>query len=273
MAEALFAQMCAGVDLSVEVASAGLAVIPGEPAASLMTQTARRFNLSDRLAAHRSKAAVNALLAKFDLIVCMSANHLHGLSYSVPLEKLRLLGGGIPDPFGGDARDYDICANQIAAYLPSILREISGCPCEIRAMTADDLPDVVRLDHLCFSVPWREEDLHRMFMRKEACALVAVRHGQAIAFAGASQVLDQADVSHIAVHPDWRKQGIANALLARMHVCLVMRGCHEIQLEVRQSNEAAIALYRRHGYTTVGCRKNYYTKPAEDAVLMTLMLF
>ena len=84
-----------------------------------------------------------------------------------------------------------------------------------------------------------------------------------------SVVLDEGNLDNIAVAPDYRRRGVADALLGavtgfgRAHLAALL-------LEVRASNAPAIALYEKHGFAAVGRRKNYYEAPKEDAILMTL---
>lgn len=91
-----------------------------------------------------------------------------------------------------------------------------------------------------------------------------------LGYAVVSVVLDEGNLDNIAVAPEHRRQGVADALLSaltgfgREHLAALM-------LEVRASNAPAIALYEKHGFTAVGRRRNYYDAPREDAVLMTLI--
>ena len=93
-------------------------------------------------------------------------------------------------------------------------------------------------------------------------------NGQVLGYAGLQVVLDEGYIANIAVDPKWRRQGLAGELLevycrfAQAHLAF-------LTLEVRASNEAAIALYVKHGFVQAGVRKNYYQDPKEDALIMT----
>ena len=94
-------------------------------------------------------------------------------------------------------------------------------------------------------------------------------NGRAIGYAGLTVVLDEGYINNVAVRSQFRKNGVASALL---DVFIRFAQAHELAfltLEVRASNEAAIALYKKHGFEEVGRRKNYYEDPKEDALLMT----
>jgi ribosomal-protein-alanine N-acetyltransferase len=84
-------------------------------------------------------------------------------------------------------------------------------------------------------------------------------------------VLDESEITRIGVFPRFRRQGIADSLICAAREALAALGVHEINLEVRRGNLSAQALYRKHGFAEVGCRKNYYQKENEDAILMKLI--
>ena len=102
--------------------------------------------------------------------------------------------------------------------------------------------------------------------------LAAERDGAAVGYVGCQTVLDEGYITNVAVSPDCRRQGVARALLDELKARAVQAGLSFVTLEVRASNAPAIALYEGAGFVRVGVRKNFYTAPAEDAVLMTLFL-
>ena len=91
-------------------------------------------------------------------------------------------------------------------------------------------------------------------------------------YVGMMCVLDEGYIANVAVSPDWRRQGIGDALIAELLRRAVSRELAFVTLEVRAGNEAAKALYAKHGFVPVGLRKKYYASPTEDAVLMTKFL-
>lgn len=138
-------------------------------------------------------------------------------------------------------------------------------------MTAQHLPAVAALEKICFPAdPWSNELFREALENPSVAVLLAQRaDGAILGYAVLSAVLDEGNVDNIAVAPDCRRRGVADALLSaltafgRAHLACLM-------LEVRSSNGPAIALYEKHGFQAVGRRKNYYDAPKEDAVLMTL---
>ena len=131
---------------------------------------------------------------------------------------------------------------------------------------------LARLERRCFSVPWTKgmfrEELENPSARLWGC----VEEGELLGYLGLQWVLDQGEILSVAVDPSCRRRGIARRLLALALEECERRALLSLSLEVRQSNEAARALYRGFGFETVGRRKNYYTLPREDAILMTRKL-
>ena len=140
-------------------------------------------------------------------------------------------------------------------------------------VTAAHIPQIEQLERQCFSMPWTAELLRSQMKDAQHEFIAALSpDGTVLGYVGMMYVLDEGYISNVAVDPDYRRQGIADALID----CLVercrMHGLSFVTLEVRAGNEPAIALYRKHGFDPVGLRKNYYDRPKEDAVLMTKYL-
>ena len=137
-------------------------------------------------------------------------------------------------------------------------------------MAERHLAALVEIEKACFHAPWSESMLREELGK--GIFLVAERDGQAVGYVGCQTVLDEGYITNVAVSPDARRQGVARALLAELTAAVRTRGLAFITLEVRASNAPAIALYEGAGFGRVGVRKNFYTAPTEDAVLMTLFL-
>ena len=102
--------------------------------------------------------------------------------------------------------------------------------------------------------------------------LTAEADGAVVGYVGMLYVLDEGYISNVAVRPDHRRRGVAEALLAALEARGRALMLSFLTLEVRERNAAAIALYEKRGYRITGRRKNYYEKPTEDALIMTLTL-
>lgn len=137
-------------------------------------------------------------------------------------------------------------------------------------MDKSHLTQIAEIEKECFSSPWTvpmlEEELNNL------CASFIVAQGEdgtVLGYAGLHVAVDEGYIDNIAVREDYRRQGVGQALLGAF-----MRFGQEklafLTLEVRPSNEPAIQFYMKHGFVQVGRRKNYYTAPREDAILMTL---
>ena len=137
-------------------------------------------------------------------------------------------------------------------------------------MTADHLDEVAELERVCFTTPWSRNMLAEELDNYLSAFLVALDNNDKVAgYAGLQAVLDEGYITNVAVRPDCRRQGIAGKL---MQVFLdFAKGNHLafLSLEVWASNYDAIALYGSRGFRSVGCRKNYYEHPREDAIIMT----
>ncbi len=141
---------------------------------------------------------------------------------------------------------------------------------EILPFTATHIPRVAEIERLSFSEPWSEAALTLMHESPHCHAVVCIdgASGEPIAYGGMEYVLDEAELTNIATHPDHRRRGCAKAVLSALEAFAAVNGIRKIWLDVRSSNDAAIALYRSLGYTESGIRKNFYRFPTENATLM-----
>ena len=131
------------------------------------------------------------------------------------------------------------------------------------------LPQLEELEKLCFSLPWTIEQLRSQLPDEHHIFLTALEGEHLLGYVGMMSVLDEGYISNVAVAPEARRKGIGDALIEELMRRAELLGLAFVTLEVRQSNAPAASLYEKHGFTTVGKRKNYYDLPREDAVLMT----
>lgn len=142
-------------------------------------------------------------------------------------------------------------------------------------MTLADIPEVVAIDRLSFSLPWPERSYRYELTENSASRLIVAEvsaspRARVVGYVGLWLLVDEAHVSTIAVHPSDRGRGIGEALLLAALDLAGRLGAEVATLEVRASNAAAQALYQKHGFSVVGRRPGYYKDNQEDAVLMTL---
>ena len=138
----------------------------------------------------------------------------------------------------------------------------------ITTMGEQHVAQVAALEKLCFSDPWSEKSVGSELENPLSLWLVAEEEGAVWGYVGSQTVMGETDMMNVAVHPDYRNQGIATALIVGLVEELLRQGSHCLTLEVRASNETAIRVYERLGFTELGRRKNYYRNPREDALIL-----
>ena len=145
----------------------------------------------------------------------------------------------------------------------------------VRPMTLDDLPAVMEIDRLSFSLPWPERSFRFELTGNDASHLLVAEmpvggEARIAGFLGYWLLVDEMHISTLAVHPEMRGRGIGELLLQAGLEQAWIQGADMSTLEVRPSNKAAIALYSKYGFDLVGRRRKYYQDNNEDALLMTL---
>ena len=143
---------------------------------------------------------------------------------------------------------------------------------ELKRMTDAHVSQVAEIEKLCFSDPWSENSIASELDNRLSLWLVAVDGDTVAGYIGSQSVLDEADMMNVAVHPDYRRQGIGRDLVLALADALKEKGIRGLMLEVRQSNAPAIALYESLGFCQVGLRPNYYRNPKEDALILRKVL-
>ncbi|MDQ0232851.1 ribosomal-protein-alanine N-acetyltransferase [Metabacillus malikii] len=139
----------------------------------------------------------------------------------------------------------------------------------IRAMGKDDIEEVYQIELLSFSTPWSKDSLYYELEQNLFAKYVVVEYkGRVIGYCGLWVIMDDAQITNIAVHPEYRGKKIGEALLQFSLQLSKELGAKRLSLEVRVSNHIAQALYKKLGFETGGVRKNYYTDNLEDAIVM-----
>lgn len=140
----------------------------------------------------------------------------------------------------------------------------------ISFMNEEDIDGILDISSVSFSISWSKDSYIQELTNPVAKYFVAKFDNKVVGFAGTWIVLDEAHITNIAVHPDYRKKGIASKLLVELINYCRNNSCTGYTLEVRRSNKAALALYEAHNFQQAGIRKGYYEDNKEDAVLMWL---
>src|SRR4051812_27686158 len=132
------------------------------------------------------------------------------------------------------------------------------------------LDDVLAIEEASFTSPWTREMYVAEFQNRDVshCYLAKHQDGQTVGFCSFWRIVDELHINNLAVAPPFRRSGVATALLTRVLADWAKLGAGRATLEVRRSNDAARLLYERLGFSVVGVRRGYYTKPIEDAIVL-----
>ena len=139
---------------------------------------------------------------------------------------------------------------------------------EIRKMIADDASQVAELERQIFPDPWGERDIFQYICGSGGMCYAAVSEGRVLAYILGRVIAPEGEVYRIATREGFRRRGIAYRLLDYAVKCERGRGLETLFLEVREGNIPARNLYHSYGFREVGVRKNYYSNPTENAIVM-----
>jgi len=142
-------------------------------------------------------------------------------------------------------------------------------------METRDLPDVLAIETVSFPNPWHETTFRGEIQNEGiSCPFVVIHKSleRVIGYIVYWKVRDEVQINNIAVHPDFKRMGIGEAILRDVIEAGVEEGVHYVSLEVRPSNLAARKLYAKLGFEFIGLRRHYYSNPDEDAIVLCLSL-
>ncbi len=245
----------------IKVCSRGI-FANGEPVSKNSAAVCRECNID--ISAHISTPLSPEDLDA-DRFYCMTTSHRQILlSVGIEESKVFVLGDGIPDPFGGSIEDYRYCRDEIFARIDNL----DICKILIKNAIHSDITDIAALEKECFSSPWSENAIEES-MNLSTRFFVAETDGKTVGYLGVSAVADEGYITNIAVTEAYRRCGIGRMLLEKCFEMSKELSLVFISLEVRTSNTAAISLYEKMGFSAEGRRKNFYTHPTEDAIIMT----
>jgi ribosomal-protein-alanine N-acetyltransferase len=134
----------------------------------------------------------------------------------------------------------------------------------------DEIDSILAIEHASFTNPWTREMYQAELQNRGVSFCFLARHagGQTVGFCSVWRVLDELHINNLAVLPEYRRAGVATALLERALEQAAASGALRATLEVRRSNDPARLLYERFGFAVAGIRPAYYTKPVEDALVL-----
>lgn len=136
-------------------------------------------------------------------------------------------------------------------------------------MDIQHVDGVVTIENLSFKTPWTREALvYDITQNRCAKYRVILMDERVVAYGGMWVMLDEAHITNIAVHPEFRGMGFGNEIMKDIINCAINSGVKDMTLEVRASNIAAINLYNKFGFQEVAIRRGYYQDTNEDAIIM-----
>ncbi len=213
------------------------------------------------ISSHISCPLTKELLDWADEIICMSPSHKQILE-SVGINA-QVLGKCISDPYGCDTDTYRDCRDEIIREIDSLFSPFSIIPIKHR-----HIKDIATLEKVCFSTPWSEQTITDAY-KTGTKFFVAEKGNKVLGYVGLSAIIDEGYITNIAVFPEYRKMGVGSALLKCLFNFAKEKELSFISLEVRESNADAISLYKKFEFIEEGKRKNFYSLPTEDALILT----
>lgn len=139
---------------------------------------------------------------------------------------------------------------------------------EVRAMQKKDIDSVHQIECLSFRTPWSRWSLASELKNEVAHYRVLTVDDTVVAFCGMWVMFDEAHITNIAVHPDFRGRGLGKKLMLETMRAAISFGASSMTLEVRQSNVVAQRMYAEFGFEKQGQRRGYYSDTGEDALLL-----
>ena len=145
------------------------------------------------------------------------------------------------------------------------MRQVTSITC--RVLTHELLPAVLALDQICLGGLWTEAGYQREIESPNSDLLVLLANNQVIGLGCIWAIVDEGHITTLAIHPDYHRQRLGQLLLIQLLQKARQRSLTHATLEVRASNQSALALYQKFGFQTAGRRKRYY-KNGEDALIL-----
>ena len=265
LAEGLFKKYLRENNITdIEVTSAGVGAFPGDAVSinSILVAVNRGVDIS----AHRARNINPEHLLTTDLFFCMSDSHKQVLMRHCDESKIVVL--NVPDPYGRPIEIYEECAKILESQFSEIVERINNTTL-IREMQENDIAEIAQLEKECFSEPWSENSLRDELTNETARFYVLRDCENLLGYIGANNICNEVYITNVAVNSKCRGKGYGKILVNHLIKQSELERAFFITLEVRKSNESAIKLYEKCGFKLIGERKNFYSKPTEDALIYT----
>ena len=265
LAEGLFKKYLQENNITnVEVGSAGVGAFPGDAVSinSILVAGNRGVDISE----HRARNINPEHLLTTDLFFCMSESHKQVLLRHCDEDKIVIL--NVPDPYGRPIEIYEECAKQLESKFPEILERIQNTVI-IREMAESNIKEIAELEKECFATPWSETSLRDELTNETARFYVLRDNEKLLGYIGSNNICNEVYITNVAVNSECRGKGYGQKLVNHLLKQSELEKAFFATLEVRESNENAIALYEKCGFKKIGERKNFYSKPTENALIYT----
>lgn len=249
---------------NIKCKSCGLAAFTGDSVSTNAVEAAKELGAD--ISNHRATAVNPYIIDETDLAVCMTERHKTALLSYFPDCRAVVPQREISDPYGGDIDVYRQCAAELADYIGRLLDVLTA---EIVPMNENHVSQIAEIEKLCFSAPWTEDGIKEELGNENSHFLSAVCGEKILGYIGVQEICGEAYIANVAVRPEYRRMGLGERLISEATEGAKTRLCEFITLEVRKSNAPAIALYRKEGYNIAGERKNFYSDPVENGLIMT----
>ena len=267
MAEGIFKAKASDFLDTLTVSSCGIGAFPGDAVSFNAVLALNKMGID--ISHHRARQINEYIIDEADKIICLSSNHYNALKSICP-NKLILLGDGIQDPYMGDEMVYEECAKKIEMAIDSLLK--SDMLFTFDTMKSEDIKYVADIEKSAILDPWSEKSFISQVEKSYSFNIVCKYLGKPIAYLCTDFVIDEFEICTIAVDEKFRQRKIGKKLLTMLIEEANDRNAKLITLEVRASNAPAISLYEKMGFENLGTRKDFYSKPKEDAYIMTKYL-
>lgn len=199
-----------------------------------------------------------------DLIICINESHHQYLKTYFPYIQTPAVVMK-HDPGDPSGMPPEVYAKSVKAMKDSIAEILT----EIKPANISMLDELDAAEHICFTHPWEKDSMEFALKDDTYTFLTASINGRLAAYGCTMTAADECTIMNIAVLPEYRSRGISTVLLNELINDGISRNASRFFLEVRESNTKARSLYKKFGFSETGIRKNYYSDPSENAIIMT----
>ena len=139
---------------------------------------------------------------------------------------------------------------------------------QIELMNKNHIDGIMEIEKDSFAIPWTRASVEKELINKFAYYVVAIEDNNVLGYGGMWHIVNEGHITNIAVHKNYRQKGIGNAIVNALVDIAKEKEMMGLTLEVRKSNESALALYKKNGFKLEGIRPEYYEDNKEDAYIM-----